>query len=501
MNTLPSLTQSARALRQQPVTQDTRAQLERLREDAARIGAGPAFDTTLRALFADVYGGTPMPPVKVTFGGAPTSSTFGGAKGSALQFHALHKSATERAPVGFTTTTPPPLPKERQFALTTPAEKQQARAVLEKELGDLRTTVNGKRVSILDKIKTAPGLDAAQKERLLDVLSQVKHGYTLVGAAVGDKPGGPGYQDVNWKHTRLEVARVIDVVAAGKLTPAQAEVALLASVLSDSVKTPGNFLVHNVHGAQAAKHVLSRMVPPPSQELIDDVVKATLEHQIGPPGFMANVALRGALHGAKVDGALVSSITSKVAHPLDPKNLTADRAQIAFTDAEKSALALVGIEAWTVPHEGSRHYAASRAVIDGDSLVNYACPDGWAKLAALHGPDQPVFLQEPMLKDALLSMSPQHASALKSFHDARSVVSETSKPLYDAGLLRTKLSIDRVTRSLDQWVKLQRDVPKTKDGKVPYLDGALDYGNPKQLMFARRLRDEAVRLLREQEAL
>lgn len=50
-------------------------------------------------------------------------------------------------------------------------------------------------------------------------------------------------------------------------------------------------------------------------------------------------------------------------------------------------------------------------------------------------------------------------------------------------------------------MKLQRDVPKTKDGKVPYLDGALDYGNPQQVMFARRLRDEAVRLLREQEAL
>jgi hypothetical protein len=46
-----------------------------------------------------------------------------------------------------------------------------------------------------------------------------------------------------------------------------------------------------------------------------------------------------------------------------------------------------------------------------------------------------------------------------------------------------------------------RNVPRTKDGKVPYLDGKLDYGNVQQVAFARRLRDEAVRLLRQQEAL
>jgi hypothetical protein len=44
-----------------------------------------------------------------------------------------------------------------------------------------------------------------------------------------------------------------------------------------------------------------------------------------------------------------------------------------------------------------------------------------------------------------------------------------------------------------------KELPLTKDGKRPYLDGALDYANALQLNFARRLREQAVTLLRNQE--
>lgn len=510
--TLSTLTMQAQALRRQPMTPASRpqveAQLEALRGEAAKIGAGPQLDATLRTLFADVYGGKPMPPVKITYAGAAQNASNGGVKGSALQFHAMQYGAgpmTMSKPiVGLETTTEPSLPIATQFAPLTAAQKREARAALEAELGSIRLpSANGKRETSLQRIQNAPNLSAQQKERLLDVLAEVKHAYAKVGDALGAQPGGAAYQDVNWKHTRIEVVRVLDVIAAGKLNPHEAETALLASVLSDSVKTPKNFLVHNVHGAQAAQVVLSRLVPPPSRELVDDVIKATLEHQIGPPGFMAHVALSGALKGAGVDGALVSSIAAKVSRPFDSAHLTADRSQIAFTPNEKEALAKVGISAWTVPHEGSRHYKASRAVIDGDSLVNYSCPDGWAKLAALHGPGQPPFLQEPTWKDALLSMAPSHASALKSFNDAHAVVSDASRPMYHAGYQRTQQAIDRVEQGLQRWVKAQpkRDIPLTSDGKVPYFDGKLDYMNGRQVAFATRLRDEAVRLLREQEYL
>lgn len=504
---LASLTSQAQTIRRQPMTPATRphveAQLEVLRQEAAQIGAGPQLDATLRSLFADVYGGKPMPPVKLTFAGSAQNASFGGAKGSALQFHSLQQQGIGKPIAGMETSTSPSVPIEVQFAPLSPSEKREARAALEAELGGIKLPSGGKRETSLDRLRNAPTLSAQQKERLLDVLAEVKHAYAKVGAQLGSEPGGVGYQDVNWKHTRIEVVRVLDVIAAGKLSPHEAETALLASVLSDSVKTPKNFLVHNVHGAHAAQMVLSRLLPPASKELVDDVIKATLEHQVGPPGFMANVAVSGALRGANVDGALISSIAAKISKPFDAKNLTSDRTQIAFTGPEKETLAKVGILAWTVPHEGSRHYKASRAVIDGDSLVNYSCPDGWAKLAALHGPGQPPFLQEPMWKDALLSMAPPHASALKSFHDAHNVVSDASRAMYDGGLSRTKLAIDRVEQGLKRWVKMQpkNSIPLTKDGKVPYLDGKLDYMNGRQVRFATRLRDEAVRLLREQEYL
>lgn len=518
---LATLTSQAHTIRRQPMTPASRpaveAQLEQLRQDAAKIGAGPQLDATLRTLFADVYGGKPMPPVKLTFAGTAQNAASGGVKGSTLQFHMLQAQplsvpsssmssspATMKALATSSTTTEPSVPIDVQFAPLSAAEKKEARAALENELGGIKLpSASGKRETSLERIKNAPGLSSAQKERLLDVLAEVKHAYAKVGEQIGAEPGGRAYQDVNWKHTRIEVVRVVDVIAAGKLSPHEAETALLASVLSDSVKTPKNFIVHNVHGAHAAQLVLSRLLPPPSAELVEDVVKATLEHQIGPPNFMGNVVLAGALRNAGVDGALAATIGAKVSKPFDAKNLTADRTQIAFTPAEKEALAKVGVTAWTVPHEGSRHGKASRAVIDGDSLVNYSCPDGWAKLAALHGPGQPAFLQEPTWKEALVSMAPNHASALKSYNDAHSVVSESSRSMYEGGYRRTLQAIDRVEQGLLGWVKLQpkKDVPKTTDGKVPYLDGPLDYTDARQVQFATRLRDEAVRLLREQEYL
>lgn len=514
---LATLTSQAHTIRRQPMTPATRptveAQLEQLRQDAAKIGAGPQLDATLRTLFADVYGGKPMPPVKLTFAGTAQNAASGGVKGSALQFHMLQAQRVSvplssisysamKALAATSTTTEPSVPIDVQFAPLSAAEKKEARAALEKELGGIKLpSASGKRETSLDRIKNAPGLSSAQRERLLDVLAEVKRAYAKVGEQIGTEPGGRAYQDVNWKHTRIEVVRVLDVIAAGKLSPHEAETALLASVLSDAVKTPKNFIVHNVHGAQAAQLVLSRLVPPPSAELVEDVVKATLEHQTGPPNFMGHVVLGGALRNVGVDGTLATIIGAKVANPI--AYLTPDRTQIAFTPAEKEALARVGVSAWTVPHEGSRHYKASRAVIDGDSLVNYACPDGWAKLAALHGPGQPVFLQEPTWKDALVSMAPNHASALKSYKDAYSVVSESSRAMYEGGYRRTLQAIDRVEEGLLRWVKLQpkKDVPTTTDGKVPYLDGPLNYSSARQVQFATRLREEAVRLLREQEYL
>jgi hypothetical protein len=496
---LADLTHRAREIRRHPITHQSRAELETLRSEAAHGGVAAAFDATLTALFRDVYGGKPPPTQSITsMGGVPFSAGAGGKKGSpALSFHgmrepaAIAKALTSRLPE-LKTITPTPVPLDAQFKPLSGFEKREAREALTAELSAIPVKgSSGERVTLLEKLQGA-GLDS---ERLLDVLAQVKVGYERVSVGTGNKP--LGYQTTNWKHTRLEVDRALDAARLGGLTPHETEVALLASFLSDSVKAPSNFLVHNVHGAQAAVMVLSRLVPPPSAEMIEDVVKATLEHQIGPPGFMGNVAMRGALNGAHVDKELVDSICAKVSKPFE--NVTEDKTQIAFTDPEKRALEKIGIFAWTVPHEGSRHYKAARAVIDADSLVNYSCPDGWAKLAELHGPGQPPFLQEPRFVDGLLSELPQHASAYKSFVDARAVVSPGSLAMYDGGRARTLEAIDRVMTKLTAWAEAQPNVPKNADGTIPYLDGPLDYSMPTQVDFARSLREVGAKMLREEE--
>jgi hypothetical protein len=503
---LQTRAQSLRRRSTGAVDEATRGELEALRREAAQASTAVArlFDRELQGLFADVYGGKPPPPLAVTSAGPGVVAGFGGQKGATLQFHAQQrrqdsvKLAAEVAAgiPALKTTIPVPLAAEAQFPLLDAGERRRARRALETEL---RQAVPSGQPDLVAKLGALPGLGPKQKERVLDILAEVRLGFVRAGEAKGT--GGAYYQDVNWKHTRLEVERILDVIAASGLNAHEAETALLASIVSDSVKTPGNFIVHNVHGAEAAVHLLARLAPPPSAELIEDVTRATLEHQIGPPGFMANVAMRSGLRAAGVDGALIDAICAKVARPFEPAHLTPDRSEIAFTEVEKQALAKIGVLAWTVPHAGSRHEKAARAVIDADSLVNYASPDGWAKLAALHGPDQPPFLQESRLITGLTSTAPEDASAQKSFLDARTVVSEASHALYDRGLERTQAALETVLGQLERWVSERPpgSVPRTADGKVPYLDGELDYQNAAHVDFARELRAEAVRLLRDQE--
>jgi hypothetical protein len=211
---------------------------------------------------------------------------------------------------------------------------------------------------------------------------------------------------------------------------------------------------------------------------------------------MGQVAMRGILKAKGADAAVVDSIARQIARPCDHQRDGA----VVFSADEHRALAEVGVPAWTVPGTG-RHQAIARAVIDADSLVNYACPDGWAKLAALHGPDQPVFLQEPLLRHSLTSLAPGHASARKSFDDARAVVSDAARPLYDQGLARTEASVARVEQALQRWVAAlpATEVPVGAGGGVPYLSAPLNYSDAIEVAFARRLRDEAVRLMRAEE--
>lgn len=480
---------------------DAGARQQGVKDLKAAASTLPAADratlqSTLQRLFPDVFvvGPSPKQP-------APSSLSAGfGGVGQAVgrQFSVATAGKDTAAGVQkelapLLSSTPPPAPLEQLFPTRGSQTRAAERAALSQDLqGVMVRGRDGAPTTLLHKLQGHPGLSPTQQARLIDVVSAVKAGYARAADLV---KAPPGYQDVNWKHTRLELDRVLDVALAHGLSPQDTESAILASAFSDSVKAPSNFIAHNVHGAQAALHVLSSTTPPLSGEQLTDIGRAILEHQVGPPGFMGQVAMRGLLKGHGVDAAVVDRIASKIASPF----ASSKDGQIVFDAAEQAALAKVGVPAWTVPGSG-RHAAIARAVIDADSLVNYACPDGWAKLAALHGPDQPVFLQEPLLEHALTSLLPGHASARRSFDGAKSVVSAASMPLYEAGLQRTEAAVGDVGQALQQWVEAlpAGEVPR-RDGGVPYLTAPLDYGDAEAVAFARRLRDHAVTLLRAKE--
>ncbi len=456
-----------------------------------------ALKATLNALFADVFerqsapSTLPAAPMALGFGGT------GGAVGRQFSLRDAGKAAASEVTArlgGLLTTSPLPASLEALFPPAGSSTKAAMRKALADDIGGVMVRGrDGAPTSLLDKVNSHPGLSGPQKNRILDVIATVKAGFSQASSAI---TGPPGYQDVNWKHTRLELDRVLDVSLAHGLSPQDTESAILASAFSDSVKAPSNFLVHNVHGAQAALHVLSSTSPPMSADQLEDVTRAILEHQVGPPNFMGNVAMRGALGAKGVADDVKNSIANKIAKPAEH----AKDGAIVFTSAEHAALQSLGVPAWTVPGTG-RHAKISAAVVDADSLVNYACPDGWAKLAALHGPDQPPFLQEPLLEHALTSMAPGHASAKKSFDDAKTVLSAASMPLYEAGLKRTEAAVADVKKALEAWVKSlpEAEVPRGADGGVPYLNAPLDYTNDVDVAFARRLRDQAVTMLRAKE--
>jgi len=468
---------------------------------AAAVGLPAAEQATLQQtlarLFPDVFVAGPAPAK--TSSSPPVGAGFGGVShvvGRQFSVASAGKDAAmavQKALAPLLASTPPPAPLDQLFPTRGSSSRAAERAALTQDLqGVMVRGRDGRPQSLLDKLAAHPGLSAAQQTRILDVVSAVHAGY---GRAATLMKAPPGYQDVNWKHTRLELDRVLDVALAHGLSPQDTESAILASAFSDSVKAPSNFIAHNVHGAQAALQVLSSTTPPLSKGQLEDIAHAILEHQVGPPAFMGQVAMRGLLKAQGVDAAVIDRIAGKIASPF----ASAKDGQIVFDVDEKAALAKVGVPAWTVPGTG-RHAAIARAVIDADSLVNYACPDGWAKLAALHGPDQPVFLQEPLLEHALTSLAPGHASARRSFDDAKSVVSAASMPLYEAGLARTEAAVADVKQALLAWVgQLPASEVPRRGGGIPYLTAPLDYGDAEAVGFARRLRDHAVTLLRAKE--
>jgi len=368
---------------------------------------------------------------------------------------------------------------------------------------------NGRVTDFYDKLMREPLLPQAAKTRILRVLAEVRESFLRLDRAVPINAPHKGYQLVNWNHTRAELDQVLEAAKVGGLGAAATEDALFASMFSDAVKWPQNFIIHNIDGAAAAAFVLARDVFDPSKaknlERLVGICTIIKEHQIGPPQFMATF-IKGQLgkkhkEHNRDESAVVAGIVKKIGHPLDPAHLCADGSQVAFTPDEKRLLAEVGVESWCVPHAGSPWYGASRAVIDGDSLINYASPDGWAKIAALRGPDTLPFFEDPTVLDSL-------HSAKRSYDDALLVVSPAAKSLAEAGLLRTKAAIRRMRDAMRIWFATQGPwLPANADGSIAFWNAPLKYPSQgplskreqEQFNFAKRIRERVIEILRVEQ--
>lgn len=404
------------------------------------------------------------------------------------------------------------------------------RVALRREVGKVRVrSAGGAVVELSKKVTDCRALTPLESQRILDVLVDLRHAWKT-------RDADAGYDDINWKHACQEVGQILDVAEENGMSPLQTEDAVLASLLSDAAKLRGNFLTHHIDGAVGASLVLPRFIPvdgPLGRARIVSICQAILEHQVGPPRFMAQMIRMGIEEKLRASGGSAEGLEAlhkKIADPLNPAHATLHvdgYGVLALTPRERQLLALVDVPDWYVPHPATPWFFAATAVIDADSLVNYVTPDGVGKIVAICGPGTP-------FRDATVFHSIFSCGA--SFVDAVSVMSDTAMSAMREGVALTRAAIEdvraRVLAEIEEgWLhfapaELRRvvdeesvdvtrltstkrdgeiliDVPWEDGGKLPYWNTALDYQTAsdgpgvKSYEFAKLLRRRVADLLRD----
>ncbi|HNM49721.1 MAG TPA: hypothetical protein PKN86_08465, partial [Candidatus Obscuribacter sp.] len=293
-----------------------------------------------------------------------------------------------------------------------------------------------------------------------------------------------GYQwNMNWKHTRAELDQVLEAGRCLGLGPEECRDAMVASIFSDAIKNRSNFIIHNIHGAEAAALVLSYFFDPENPDemrTVERIVVAVKQHQIAPPEFMARTVAvlltrkfglepfdRLISHGNTMELAKnklnrrVVSIYSKIRLPYDKHHLAEDLLTINFTDDEKEMLKEIGIEDWYVPHPEVHDSVIAHALIAGDHSINYNNPDGFAKIALIRGPFTESYFEDGTIYDSL-------ESAMASFGDSYNILLPAARSLALKGIRRTHIAVTRVLRIMTELFAGitigPREMRKTQEG-------------------------------------
>ncbi len=284
---------------------------------------------------------------------------------------------------------------EHEWPQIEPQNVEAVRKQVRTELGQVKAADG---MSVIQKLDTA-NLSEAQKTRILDSLGEVREHYARTFSTDVDQP-------VNWIHTQGELGRVLDAAKAAKLTPAETEDAMLASMFSDSLKTKANFTTHHLDGELAAERILKdRLGGDFTQERLDGILHAIREHQIAPPAFMAMIyggAIRRSIGRqlTEEETATLNSLLKKMSDPFKSPQVDAAGGgkMLELSEAERAMLNRTGADNWYVPSEGSPWYKITHALIDGDGIDNYATPGGLSKIIQIRGPETGPFFKDGNLR-------------------------------------------------------------------------------------------------------
>lgn len=337
--------------------------------------------------------------------------------------------------------------------LPKPVNLAQLRKDLKADLADVPViAANGDVTNVFDKLDSDDFLARADKELVWNCMATVREMFWQLEYGTGSESGG--YQwNMNWKHTRAEVDQVYDASRLLDLSPKETRDALLGSIFSDAIKSRKNFIIHNVHGAQAAVQALSYFLDaakPADRRSMDRVSRASMEHQIAPPEFMATIVgimlhhkhklgkfNRVAPTGSGTGVKTIYAIFEKIRDPFNEAHVCEDLRRIKFSEEEREMLATISIEEWHVPHPKDPDSKIGHAVIAGDHSINYNHPEGFAKIAMLRGPDTESIFEDDTIHHSL-------ESAVQSFADSFRVIRPEVQGMALKGLRRTKTAVERV---------------------------------------------------------
>jgi hypothetical protein len=328
---------------------------------------------------------------------------------------------------------------------------------------------DGRVTNAFEKFEQTDLLTREDKDLIWKCLSVVRNAFKQLEKTHLSRREEKGYQwNMNWKHIRAEIDQVLEACRLLNLDSDRTRDAILASIFSDCAKNRKNFIIHNIHGAQAAELILRQLLDlndEKNQHALDRIVRAVKQHQIAPPEFMARVVAIMICHrlslgkfelleetedrtgeedlSSRLVKQLVLSIFSKIKEPFDKNYLTDDLATVNFSYAERQLLVNIGVDDWFVPHPDNPDSLIAHAVIAGDHSINYNHPEGFAKIALLRGPDTEEIFEDPTIHHSL-------DSAVKSFSDSFRVIRPEVQRLAVDGLRKTMLALARVTAVMNE---------------------------------------------------